>query len=72
PRGGGRARPWRGGARGRPPPRAGEAPAARERARRYDGHRPPRPRRMPAVARAGGAVAAQFAGRVRLLRPAPR
>ncbi|MFD6264291.1 hypothetical protein ACFWFK_24485 [Micromonospora chalcea] len=54
------------------PPLGAEELAAREAASRYDGHRPPRPRRMPAVARAGGAVAAQFAGRVRLLRPAPR
>lgn len=35
------------------------------------GH-PPRPRRLPSWGRVGGAVAVQFAGRVRLLRPARR
>ncbi|WP_025619090.1 hypothetical protein [Salinispora cortesiana] len=35
------------------------------------GH-PPRPRRLPSWGRVGGAVAIQFAGRVRLLRPARR
>lgn len=44
----------------------------REAASRYDGRRPPRPRRLPALARVGGAVAVQVAGRVRLVRPAPR
>ncbi|PWR06064.1 hypothetical protein DKT68_23640, partial [Micromonospora acroterricola] len=39
---------------------------------RYAGRAAPRPRRLPAVARAGAAVAVQIAGRVRLLRPAPR
>lgn len=34
--------------------------------------RPPRPRRLPSWGHAGGAVAIQFAGRVRLLRPARR
>ncbi|ABP55506.1 hypothetical protein [Salinispora tropica] len=34
--------------------------------------RPPRPRRLPSWGQAGGAVAIQFAGRVRLLRPARR
>ncbi|MEU4792813.1 hypothetical protein ACFWRG_27155 [Micromonospora tulbaghiae] len=54
------------------PPLGAEELAAREAASRYDGRRPPRPRRLPALARAGGAVAVQVAGRVRLLRPAPR
>ncbi|RIV36864.1 hypothetical protein [Micromonospora radicis] len=44
--------------------------AVREAAFRYDGHRPPRPRRGPALGRVGGALAGQLAGRVRLLRPA--
>ncbi|TCB98084.1 hypothetical protein E0H26_10925 [Micromonospora zingiberis] len=44
--------------------------AVREAAFRYDGHQPPRRRRLPAVGRAGTAVALQLAGRVRLLRPA--
>ncbi|MEV6811071.1 hypothetical protein [Micromonospora sp. NPDC051296] len=43
--------------------------AVREAAFRYDGQRAPRPRRAPAVGRAGNAVAVQFASRVRLLRP---
>ncbi|MFG3691315.1 hypothetical protein [Micromonospora sp. NPDC047740] len=46
--------------------------ASREAATRYDGRTTPRPRRLPAVARAGDAVAVQLAGRVRLLRPAHR
>ncbi|MET8354566.1 MULTISPECIES: hypothetical protein [unclassified Micromonospora] len=54
------------------PPAAAEELAVRESRLRYDGHQAPRPRRLPAVARAGGAVAVQIAGRVRLLRPAPR
>jgi hypothetical protein len=54
------------------PPLGAEELAAREAAGRYDGRRPPRPRRLPAVSRAGGAVAVQLAGRVRLLRPARR
>ncbi|MEU8184538.1 hypothetical protein AB0B85_18970 [Micromonospora sp. NPDC049044] len=54
------------------PPPAAEELAVREARLRYDGRRTPRPRRMPAVGRAGGAVAVQIAGRVRLLRPAPR
>ncbi|GLZ62794.1 hypothetical protein [Micromonospora sp. NBRC 107095] len=54
------------------PPPAAEELAAREALLRYDGLRAPRPRRLPAVGRAGGAVAVQIAGRVRLLRPAPR
>ncbi|MGV9807210.1 hypothetical protein ACWDSE_16615, partial [Micromonospora chersina] len=58
--------------RGTLPPLGAEELAAREAASRYDGRTAPRPRRLPAVARAGGAVAAQLAGRVRLLRPAPR
>ncbi|PZG15206.1 hypothetical protein C1I95_20030 [Micromonospora craterilacus] len=43
--------------------------AVREAAFRYDGQRPPRRRRSPAVGRAGSAVAIQLAGRVRLLHP---
>ncbi|RLQ10780.1 hypothetical protein EAD96_02080 [Micromonospora sp. BL1] len=54
------------------PPLGAEELTAREAASRYDGRRPPRPRRLPALARTGGAVAVQVAGRVRLLRPAPR
>ncbi|MEV0155701.1 hypothetical protein AB0H57_18415 [Micromonospora sp. NPDC050686] len=54
------------------PPVAAEELAMREAAARYDGRQTPRPRRLPAVARAGGAVAVQLAGRVRLLRPARR
>ncbi|MET8264602.1 hypothetical protein ACPXB5_08625 [Micromonospora arida] len=54
------------------PPAAAEELAVREARLRYDGVRAPRPRRVPAVGRAGGAVAVQIAGRVRLLRPAPR
>ncbi|MER7165172.1 hypothetical protein ABT336_03725 [Micromonospora sp. NPDC000207] len=46
--------------------------AAREATGRYDGHTTPRPRRFPALGRAAGAVAVGFAGRVRLLRAAPR
>lgn len=58
--------------RGTLPPLGAEELAAREAVTRYDGRSAPRPRRLPAVARAGGAVAAQLAGRVRLLRPASR
>lgn len=54
------------------PPLGADELAVREAASRYDGRRPPRPRRLPALARTGGAVAVQVAGRVRLLRPAPR
>ncbi|MFI7514135.1 hypothetical protein ACIBVK_11660 [Micromonospora echinofusca] len=54
------------------PPLGAEELAAREAAHRYDGHAPPRPRRLPAWGRAGGAVAVQVAGRVRMLRPAHR
>ncbi|MFG1837543.1 hypothetical protein ACGFH8_03795 [Micromonospora sp. NPDC049175] len=54
------------------PPVAADELAVREARLRYDGLRAPRPRRAPAVGRAGGAVAVQIAGRVRLLRPAPR
>lgn len=53
-----------------PPIAAGEL-ATREATTRYDGRRPPRPRRLPALVRVDGAVAVQLAGRVRL-RPAPR
>ncbi|MFU8875597.1 hypothetical protein [Micromonospora sp. SL4-19] len=58
--------------RGTLPPLGAEELVTREAAARYDGRTPPRPRRLPAVARAGGAVAVQLAGRVRLLRPARR
>ncbi|MFI6822447.1 hypothetical protein ACIBJE_16055 [Micromonospora sp. NPDC050187] len=44
---------------------AGEL-AVREATSHYDGERPPRPRRLPAVVRIGDAVAVQLAGRVRL------
>lgn len=42
--------------------------ALREATTGYDGRTAPRQRRLPAVGRAGGAVAVQLAGRVRLLR----
>ncbi|TDB69522.1 hypothetical protein E1165_28330 [Micromonospora sp. KC723] len=58
--------------RGTLPAPGAEELAEREATGRYDGRTPPRPRRLPAVARAGGAVAVQVAGRVRLLRPARR
>ncbi|MGW4502715.1 hypothetical protein ACWENR_29430, partial [Micromonospora sp. NPDC004336] len=58
--------------RGALPPLGAEELAVREATDRYDGHRPPRPRRLPGWGRAGGAVAVQVAGRVRLLRPARR
>jgi len=58
--------------RGTLPSLGAEELATREAAARYDGRTPPRPRRLPAVARAGGAVAVQLAGRVRLIRPAHR
>lgn len=58
--------------RGTLPPLGAEELAVREATDHYDGHRPPRPRRLPALGRAGGAVAVQLAGRVRLLRPARR
>ncbi|MFJ6167440.1 hypothetical protein ACIQH6_20140 [Micromonospora orduensis] len=58
--------------RGALPAAGAEELAVREAGLRYDGNTTPRPRRLPAVARAGGAVAVQIAGRVRLLRPAPR
>ncbi|MGN9775800.1 hypothetical protein ACTMS0_08470 [Micromonospora sp. H33] len=54
------------------PPLGAEELAAREAGHRYDGQGTPRPRRFPAWGRAGGAVAVQLAGRVRLLRPARR
>ncbi|MEH1169474.1 hypothetical protein V6V47_29250 [Micromonospora sp. CPCC 205539] len=54
------------------PPAGAEELATREARLRYGGVEAPRPRRLPAVARAGGAVAVQIAGRVRLLRPARR
>ncbi|SCL69113.1 hypothetical protein [Micromonospora peucetia] len=52
------------------PPLGAEELATREATGRYDGHRPPRPRRLPGWGQADGAVAVQVAGRVRLLRPA--
>ncbi|MFG3420809.1 hypothetical protein ACIBTZ_04480 [Micromonospora sp. NPDC049460] len=58
--------------RGSLPPLGAEELAAREATDRYDGHGPPRPRRLPGWGRAGGAVAVQLAGRVRLLRRARR
>ncbi|MFI0795131.1 MULTISPECIES: hypothetical protein [Micromonospora] len=58
--------------RGELPPLGAEELAAREAASRYDGAGTPRRRRLPSVAHAGGAVAVQLAGRVRLLRPARR
>ncbi|NES37317.1 hypothetical protein G3554_14250, partial [Micromonospora sp. PPF5-17] len=58
--------------RGSLPPLGAEELATRDATARYDGHAAPRPRRLPAVARTGGAVAVQVAGRVRLLRPADR
>ncbi|MCX5066191.1 hypothetical protein OOJ91_09900 [Micromonospora lupini] len=54
------------------PPGGAEELTVRDAGLRYDGRRAPRPRRLPAVARAGGAVAVQIAGRVRLVRPAAR
>lgn len=56
--------------RGELPALAAEELAAREARFRYRGDEPPRPRRLPAVARVGAAVAVQAAGRVRLLRRA--
>ncbi|MFI2712444.1 hypothetical protein ACH495_20185 [Micromonospora sp. NPDC018662] len=58
--------------RGTLPPLGADELAGREAASRYDGRGAPRPRSLPAFARTGGAVAVQLAGRVRLLRPAPR
>lgn len=50
------------------PALAAEELAAREALLRYRGDAPPRPRRLPALAWAAGAVAVQVAGRVRVLR----
>jgi hypothetical protein len=50
------------------PAAAGEELAAREAAWRYDGRAAPRVRRGPALRRAAGSTAIQFAGRVRILR----
>ncbi|MGC4805963.1 hypothetical protein [Micromonospora sp. DT233] len=58
--------------RGGLPTLGAEELAGREAAARYDGKGAPRPRRLPALARVGGTVAVQLAGRVRLLRPARR
>ncbi|GHJ18142.1 hypothetical protein [Micromonospora sp. AKA38] len=58
--------------RGTLPPLGADELTGREAANRYDGRSTPRRRRLPALARTGGAVVVQFAGRVRLLRPAPR
>ena len=57
---------------GRLPPLGADELAVREAGHRYDGRGAPRPRRLPAWGHACGAVAIQFAGRVRLLRPARR
>ncbi|GAA2716882.1 hypothetical protein ACFY2R_11915 [Micromonospora olivasterospora] len=59
-------------ARGELPPLGAEELAVREAGARYAGSGAPRPRRLPALRRVGGAVAVQLAGRVRLLRPARR
>ncbi|MCA2212234.1 hypothetical protein [Jidongwangia harbinensis] len=53
------------------PALAGAELAAREAEWRYDGTSAPRRRRGPAVRRAGGVVAVQIAGRVRVLRRTP-
>ncbi|MFG1950753.1 hypothetical protein [Micromonospora sp. NPDC048830] len=58
--------------RGELPPLGAEELAVREATARYGGSAAPRPRRLPALSRVGGAVAVQLAGRVRLLRPARR
>jgi hypothetical protein len=58
------------GARGTLPAAAAAELAAREAGWHYDGTTAPRPRRAPAVRRAAGLVAVQFAGRVRILRRA--
>jgi hypothetical protein len=50
------------------PALAGEELVTREAAWRYDGASAPRPRRGPALRSAGGSVAVQIAGRVRILR----
>jgi len=55
-------------ARGSLPPGAGAELAAREAAMRYDGRSAPRPRRLPAIRTAGGSVALQTRGRVRIVR----
>jgi hypothetical protein len=55
-------------AAGELPAAAGAELAAREALTVYDGSSAPRPRRAPAVRRAAGSVAVQFAGRVRVLR----
>lgn len=55
-------------AAGRLPAPAAEELAAVEARWRYDGRRPPRPRRLPALRRFPGGVALQVAGRVWLLR----
>ena len=56
------------GAAGTLPPLAAAELAAREAAWHYDGTGAPRPRRLPALHRTGGAVAVQVLGRVRMLR----
>jgi hypothetical protein len=56
--------------RGELPGAAADELAAREAAWHYDGGTAPRRRRAPALRRGGGAIAVQFAGRVRLLRRA--
>jgi hypothetical protein len=54
--------------RGQLPALAGEELAAREAEMVYKGQTPPRGRRAPALRRAGGSVALQIAGTVRILR----
>lgn len=56
--------------RGQLPGLAAEEFTFREARFRYHGDDPPRPRRLPAVSHAGGAIAVQVAGRVCLLRRA--
>jgi hypothetical protein len=53
---------------GRLPGPAAEELAAREATWRYDGDSHPRPRRGPALGRAGGTLVLRVAGRVRVLR----
>ncbi|GAA3764572.1 hypothetical protein GCM10022225_58260 [Plantactinospora mayteni] len=48
------------------PAPAAEELAVREAGWRYDGHTPPRRRRLPALRRAGNVLVVQFAGRVRI------
>ncbi|GGQ50994.1 hypothetical protein [Couchioplanes azureus] len=54
--------------RGDLPPAAAAELATREAAMRYDGRSAPQTRRLPALRRAGGCLALQAGGRVRVLR----